>query len=97
MTDEERYEAAMHAVLTGVGYVMEREKGLRSSDTSLKQLRAGINSSMVDSAAMARLLMEKGVITDVEYRKALADEAEREVHRYEALLKAEFGVDIQLL
>jgi hypothetical protein len=38
---------------------------------------------MVNDAAIARLLIGKGIITLAEYEGAVADEMEREVKRYE--------------
>jgi hypothetical protein len=38
---------------------------------------------MVNDAAIARLLIGKGIITLAEYEAAVADEMEREVKRYE--------------
>ena len=62
------------------------EMHTRSRSTELKHLRVGVNSAMVDSAGLATLLIEKGIITGDEYEKALADAMEHERERYEALL-----------
>ena len=92
MTDAERYEAAAHAVQTGVAYDLERDP---SSGTP-KHLRVGVNLAMVNDAALTRLLVEKGIITESEYAKAVADETEREAARYEALLRAVYGANVTL-
>jgi hypothetical protein len=44
---------------------------------------------MVNDAAIARLLIGKGIITLAEYEAAVADEMEREKERYESLLSTE--------
>lgn len=80
MTDKERYMAACHAMQSGVALKMGRDP----KETEPKHLRVGINSAMVDSAALARLLMTKGVITEEEFYKALADQMEEEVASYSA-------------
>ena len=54
------YEAAAHAMQTGVAFLMERG----DKATEPKHLRVGINSAMVEHAALVRLLISKGVITD---------------------------------
>ena len=78
--DIERYENALHAMQSGVAY----EMGLGATDTSPKHLRVGVNSAMVNDAAVATLLIEKGFFTLEEYQKAVADAMEREVVRYES-------------
>jgi len=77
--DNERYAAACHAMQTGVKY----EMALGSPDTTPKHLRVGVNSAMVNDAAITKLLIEKGLFTMEEYAKAVADEMELEVQRYE--------------
>ena len=59
--------------------------------TQPKHLRVGVNSAMVDNAALANLLIAKGVITLQEYMIAIADEMEEEVKRYEAKANKGFG------
>jgi hypothetical protein len=85
MTREEltaRYDAAAHAMQTGVAY----EHLTGSNDAAPKHLRVGINSAMVNDAALVRLLMSKGIITDMEYLEALTVEMEAERDRYAARL-----------
>jgi hypothetical protein len=61
------------------------------SETSPKHLRVGVNSAMCDSSALARLLIEKGIITHDEYEAAITAEMGREVARYEAWLTEHLG------
>lgn len=84
---QQRYAAAAHAMQTGVMWAIEKALGEKPklSDEELhirKHLRTGINSAMVDSSAIAKLLMAKGVFTELEYYTALADgmEAERDLY-----------------
>jgi len=87
--DLERYYAALHAVQSGVAMKMNWDR----TDTEPKHLRVGINSMLIDTGAMAKLLIDKGIITEDEYYKALADMAEEEVKRYEKLIKEHYGTN----
>ena len=78
-SDSNRYLAAMHAMQTGVAYELARDP---SSGTP-KHLRVGVNTAMCDHAALVRILVAKGIVTDAEYATAIADEMEREKQRYE--------------
>lgn len=86
-----RYKAAMHAMQTGVMYQMEQ--GGNPKETQPKHLRVGINAAMIDSGALAALLIRKGVFTEVEYFEALADMAEREAEDYRERVRQQFGND----
>jgi hypothetical protein len=77
-----RYHELAHAMQTGVAVKMQNDP----SETSPKHLRVGVNSAMCDQAALARLLMEKGVITQSEYEEAITAEMGREVERYQKWL-----------
>ena len=89
MTQEaaERYMNAAHAMQSGVAMEMNSNP----EPTQPKHLRVGVNVALCDHTALVRLLVEKGVITEDEYREAAADEMEREVGRYEALLTETLG------
>lgn len=79
MDDRERYEAAAHGMQSGVAAMMRRGH----PETESKHLRVGVNSAMCDHAALVRLLMAKGLFSEEEYNKEIADEMERERERYE--------------
>ena len=89
---QRRYAAAMHAVQSGVALT----HSVNPTDGTPKHLRTGINSAMVSDAALARLLIDKGIMTEEEYLTALVAEAEAEVQRYEERLSAQFGRTIRL-
>ena len=89
----ERYHAAAHACMTGAGYLVEKDPKVANP----KHVRNGIDMRAVDTAALAGLLIEKGIITKVEYCEALANEAEAEQVRYEKTLRDLYGPDIKLL
>ena len=48
--------------------------------------------TLVDSAAMAQLLMRKGVITEIEYLEAIAVGAEQELERLTSEVHAKTGM-----
>lgn len=93
--DQERYQRAMHAVQTGVAMETELPQVL-DSGTSPKHLRVGVNAALVDSGALALLLLKKGVIESDEYERALADQAEAEVRRYEFRLSQVLRHEVKL-
>lgn len=51
---------------------------------------------MSDHGSLAKLLIDKGVITEDEYLEAIADGTEREKQRYEAILSERFGKPVTL-
>jgi len=82
-----RYKAAMHGMQAGVATKM----GFDPSETTPKHLRVGINGAMSDYGALVKLLIDRGVFTNVEYAIAIADGAERERAMYEKELTDHFG------
>jgi len=92
--DVDRYAAAMHAVQSGVA--MEIDAAVEGHGTTPKHLRVGINSALIGQAALAGLLIERGLFTIDDYEAALATEAELEQTRYEQRLSDEFGTTVTL-
>lgn len=89
-----KYPDALHAMQSGVAMEMK----LGSTDAEPKHLRTGINSAMCDGAALVKLLVAKGIITMEEYDKAIEEEMNLEVKRYEARLsKMMGGAKVELL
>jgi hypothetical protein len=84
---KERYFAALHAMQSGVALQLEHNP----SGGSPKHLRVGVNSAKVEHAALAKLLIDKGIITEAEYTEALAEMMEREVRMYEDELTRMYG------
>ena len=79
MANDKRYEAAVHAMQSGVAYMLTRGP---NGECSPKHLRVGVNSAMCDQAALVRLLIAKGLFTQEEYVAEVTAEMEREVERY---------------
>jgi len=83
---------AAHAMQSGVAAKMGYDK----SETDPKHLRVGINSAMRDQASLVRLLIDKGVIEETEYEKAIADGMEEEVRGYEKELSDHYKRPVSL-
>jgi hypothetical protein len=92
-TPQERYLAAVHAMQSGVAMEMN-DPAIKATDP--KHLRVGVNSAMCDHAALIRVLVAKGILTEAEYVEAVADEMEREQARYEDRLTEKYGRTIKL-
>ena len=90
--DEKRYLAAAHGMQTGVAYELEKDP----SSATPKHLRVGINSAMVEFGALVKLLVDKGIITEAEFMRELADAMERERDAFEKRLSAQYGVKVTL-
>ena len=92
MTDEEftqKYESLGHAIQTGVAHELALEApAIADSPVGrlIKHLRTGNNLRACDHAALAHLLIAKGVITDEEYKEALLKGLKREKESYERSL-----------
>ena len=87
------YHALAHAMQSGVAMKMNYDE----SDVSPKHLRVGVNSAMVETGAIAKLLMQKGVFTEEEYYQALVELMQNEVKLYKEWLTVRLGnVNIEL-
>ena len=86
-TDISRLSAAQHAMQSGVAV----EMNWNPQPTDPKHLRVGVNSAMCDHAALVRLLIGHGIITEDEYIHECALEMEREVARYTERANEHYG------
>lgn len=87
--DEERYLVAFHGMQSGVAFEMHYVD--TQSATQPKHLRVGVNNALVQHSALVKLLVEKDIITQDEYWKALADSMEEEVAFYEERARERLG------
>lgn len=94
MTDEERIEAARaryvaagHAVQSAIGFSMDASK-----ITEPKHMRVGIDMTKADIGAITRLLVAKGICTDVELWEALAEGAEAEAYMQAVTARQAMGM-----
>lgn len=90
---QQEYFALMHAMQSGV----KQEQVNGSEDGSPKHLRVGVNSAMASNGALVNLLIDKGVITALEYHRELVTSTRLEVEEYEKRLSKAMGVKITLL
>lgn len=86
MTEEQnaRYQRALHRMQSAIA--LEIQVLGEASAASPKHLRVGLNSAFADQAALAGLLIERGVITREDYFDAIVHEAEAEADRVAALV-----------
>lgn len=101
----ERYLAAAHGMQTGVMYKQtydlkdSMQEGLSQSEgyeREMKHIRVGTNNALVEHGALISLLVEKGLLTRLEYLKRLADFMENERDLYAKMLSDLIGKDITL-
>lgn len=91
-TAEERYQKALRAMHRAVLYSVVHGTAAAGGSTqpaiadsheaSPKHLLIGVNSALIDGAAIVALLVRKGVFSQVEFVEELAAQAEAEVARY---------------
>lgn len=84
---KDEYLALCHAIQSGVAMMMN----YNPKDTQVKHLRVGVNMALADSAALAKLLMAKGVFTELEYWTALNAQLREEKDNYERLVRDAVG------
>ncbi len=89
-----KHQRLCHAMQTGVSYDLETDTGRPSGMP--KHLRVAVNVALCDHAGLVRLLISKGIITDLEYYQAIVDEMEREVERYVQRLKEYYSTDVDI-
>lgn len=75
----ERYHKAAASLEAGAAVIT----GLEPRNGSPAMLRAGIDTTQSSMAGLVKLLMKKGLITELEYFEAVADATEQEVERYQ--------------
>lgn len=80
----DRYARHMHGMQAGVAV----DAGRGDPSTNPKHLRVGVNSALVDSGTLFRLLIAKGIFTELEFYTTLADVAEEEHMSYEKKIGA---------
>ena len=87
------YERQLHKMQAGVAF----DIGNGGSAHLPKHLRVGVNSAMVNNAAMAALLIKKGVITELEYYEQMVESMKKEADEYERELSQRLGRKVTLV
>jgi hypothetical protein len=90
MSITSEYERLGHAIQSGVSY----DQNPHTKDP--KHLAVGNCMRASDHAALAALLMEKGIFTREEYEAALIDALKAEKARWEAYLAEQYGSPVKL-
>lgn len=88
----QEYLAHAHGMQTGVALMMERG----GKDHQPKHLRVGINAAMADQAGLVKLLIDKGVFTEVEYYEAVRDSMKLERDRYQVDVNNSLGGKVEV-
>lgn len=89
--------AHLHGMQAGVGMKMHKDGGHVDGETSPKHLRVGVNSAMVDHAALLEVLIEKGIVTHGQIQRARIKWAKKEKESYEEYLSKIYGAKVNLV
>lgn len=90
------YRNLLHAVQTGVRTQIQLMGTGELSPAGPKHLRVGVNSALIQNSALATLLMDKGIITELEYWETQVRLWRQEVTSYEEILSGIMGKDMKL-
>lgn len=82
----EEYTHHARRMQAGVEYTMQDSK-----ECQPKHLRVGVNTALADQGSLARLLIKKGVITEMEYLESIADGMKQEADAYENRVQQKFS------
>lgn len=90
------YEEALHGIQSAVRFEMT-QRGIPDENHDailrmLKHLRTGLDARAADASGLAKLLIDKGIITFEEYVEAMRLAANHELVRYEEHLRTEYGI-----
>lgn len=94
---QQRMIAAQHKIQSALAFDLEsRLRGKVNEIPEItryaKHLRVGINSAMAEHAGLAKLLIDKGVITEEEYREAMVQALEEEADRTESIVRQDWDL-----
>lgn len=88
----QEYLGLLHAMQTGVAMMLQQDP----TSGSPKHLRVGVNSAKAEQGGLVRLLVSKGVISELEYYRAMVEAARAEVAAYERDLLRRHGIVVKL-
>ncbi len=89
------YNALVHAMQSGVAHDIGLH-GIEKAGADPKHLRVGVNVAIVESSALWKMLVAKGIITEAEMIEALLEAHGDEVKAYETKLSKATGANIKL-
>jgi hypothetical protein len=90
---ERLFQQLQHAMQSGVAYSMHQQP---NDQTHPKHLRVGVNTAMVQIAALVNTLVAAGVIDGRKFQDEANRLMRREVESYEAELREAYGTQIKL-
>lgn len=90
----QRVHHRLHAMQTGVS--VDHQTQPSSQEAHNKHLRVGVNNALLETSALVLALERAGILSKVEFAKALEELVEQEVKRYEKLLSARLGYPVTL-
>lgn len=102
MSTAERYLLLSHKMQAGVKW--DQETDPRKATVHLnpgltdhfKHERTGINGARVETAALVKLMIEKGVFTEDEWWRTACEVMQGEVDKYETILAQRLGFKVTL-
>jgi hypothetical protein len=82
-------EVLAHRVQSAIAFFEGQRDafGTRCAETEPKHLRVGVNSALVETSAVARLMFRKGLISAKDYYDTLIEVWEQEVDSYRERIK----------
>jgi hypothetical protein len=85
----EKLQSLPHRVQSAIAFLQGHHEleGTRFPECEPKHLRVGVNSALIETSAVARLLFRKGVITAEEYYDTVIEVWEEEIDSYRKDLK----------
>jgi len=84
---KQEYLDLAHAMQSGV----TMEMNYNASSTQPEHLRVGTNNALVNCGALAQMLIDKGIVTELEYWTTVRDHMKREVDEYTERIRAYIG------
>lgn len=93
-----RYEALLHAMQSGVATMqgLAADGRCRAGELEPKHLRVGVDSALIETSSLGRLLVEKGVFTWAEYWASIIVTLEADVASYEKKISEIVGRSVTL-
>ncbi len=95
-TDSQRLLSATMKMQSGVAHIQAHNAQHSPGFDYKKDFRVGLNTVLSGQGGLVKLLIEKGVITQEEVAKALANAMEYEVTMMETELSSMHGANIKL-
>ena len=90
----EEYHSLMHQMQSAIAMCIGLGIDIGASP---KHLRVGVNSALIDSGALADLLLKKGLITKEEFGAMVVEKVRADVEDYKERLRQHLGRPVDVL